>query len=413
MSLTYQEIWERYSQVEFIRRMYIKRLKIDGTYESDWVEISQAQTKDGSVNSISRMLPNNSWRFGYVSVSNVSLEVLSAFQEFASENDPNSIFFGYIRNKSKLKVVDAFVDKYTVPAVPVEASVTTFEGYIDATTAQTEQGYEKCTVLDYMAVLDDVNVAELGLAQTTLNALVYEILNRAMFTKYFNVSSSATYINSGYNISSIDLTKYTGSVLEMLQDLAKGHSIFYIDPTDGYFYFKPADPTPATVYSFLESNNRKIDISSWREGIDRQVTNWYWDEEDAGISAISSPAPVNTISEKFKIQGVTNATQRQNVLNYILTRTKDAKPYFQLVLPYFPVIKLLDRVVVQSFGSAPKDALRWGMFAWTSQATTNPNTAPRWRKPAGIRISADEEWMVRSINHSNNLQTTIELEKIL
>lgn len=618
MSLTYKQIWERYSHVQFKRRLYLKRLNADGTYEDDWVEISQGLTKDGSVNSLSRSLPNDSWQFGYVTVGNISLEILSPFQEFASENDPNSIFYGYIRHKSKFKVVDALIDTFSglkkvleinfdgsdgattytaetgqtltfagtaqldisqresgsssllldgnsdyvsVPdsddwallnddfdilasirfnAVPGEgewqsvfgqyqdstdryaltitrpvgesyhqiyfllrvggvekilitanlsglleadvwydiklrrsgddffilvddvivgsgssseeipnlsapfivgsnggtyyfngwidsfklfrendalpnneATVTTFEGYIDATTAQTEQGYEKVTVMDYISVLDDVNVAELTLAQTTLNALVYEILNRSIFTKYFNVSSSTTYINAGYNISAIDVSKYTGSVLEMLQDLAKGHSIFYIDPDDGYFYFKPADPTTETRHEFLEANNRKLDISAWREGIDRQVTNWYWDEEDSTVAAVADPAPVNPISENFKIQGVTNTTQQQNVLNYILTRTQYAKPYFKLVLPYFPVIKLLDRVSVQSFGSAPKDALRWGMFAWTDSATLNPNAAPRWRKPAGIRISSDEEWMVRGIQHSNNLKTTLELEKIL
>jgi hypothetical protein len=413
MSLTYQEIWARYSHVEFVRRIYIKRLNVDGTYEAAWTEISQGMTKDGSVNSISRSLPNDSWQFGFVTVNNVSLEILSPYQEFSGENDPNSIFFGYVRHKSKMKVVDAFVDKYTDPTTPTESSVTTFEGLIDATTAQTEQGYEKCTMLDYISVLDDVNVAELALAQTSINALVYEILNRAGFTKYFNVSNSTTYINAGYNASSIDLTKYTGSVLEMLQDLAKGHSIFYVDPTDGYFYFKPADPTATTQYSFLESNNRKLDISAWRDGINRQVTSWFWDEEDAGISAVASPAPVNSISSRMKIDGITNATQRQNLLNYVLTRTQYAKPYFKLVLPYFPVIKLLDRVSVQSFGSAPKDALRWGMFAWTDGDTTNPNVAPRWRKPAGIRISADDEWMVRSISHDSSLKTTVELEKIL
>jgi hypothetical protein len=413
MSLSYQEIWARYSHVEFVRRLYIKRLNVDGTYEAAWTEISQGMTKDGSVNSISRSLPNDSWQFGFVTVNNVSLEILSPYQEFSGENDPNSIFFGYVRHKSKMKVVDAFVDKYTDPTTPTESSVTTFEGLIDATTAQTEQGYEKCTMLDYISVLDDVNVAELALAQTSINALVYEILNRAGFTKYFNVSNSTTYINAGYNASSIDLTKYTGSVLEMLQDLAKGHSIFYVDPTDGYFYFKPADPTATTQYSFLESNNRKLDISAWRDGINRQVTSWFWDEEDAGISAVASPAPVNSISSRMKIDGITNATQRQNLLNYVLTRTQYAKPYFKLVLPYFPVIKLLDRVSVQSFGSAPKDALRWGMFAWTDGDTTNPNVAPRWRKPAGIRISADDEWMVRSISHDSSLKTTVELEKIL
>jgi len=413
MSLTFQQIWDRYSHVEFIRRIYVKRLNTDGTYDDDWTEISRGMTKDGSVKSISRTLPNNSWQFGNVTVSSLSLEVLSAFQEFASENDPNSIFFGFIRHRSIIKIVDAFIDKYTDPDNPTEASVTTFEGLLDSKTAQTEQGYEKITVLDYISILQDINVAELSLAQTTLNALVYEIMNRSQFTKYFSVSSSTDYINAGYNASAIDVSKYTGSVFDMLQDLSKGHSIFYVDPDDNYFYFKQAAPTAETKYSFLEANNRKLDISAWRDGTDRQVTNWYWDEEDSGISAESSPAPVNPISSEFKSNGVTDAGQRQSLLSYVLTQTKDAKPYFKMSLPYFPVIKLLDRVSVQSFGSAPRDALRWGMFAWTSQETTNPNVAPRWRKPAGIRISADDEWVVRSISHDEKLKTTIELEKIL
>lgn len=412
MSLTYQQIWERYSVVEFKRRLYIKRLKTDGTYESDFTEISQGMTKDGSINSISRSLPNDSWRFGYVTVNNISLEVLSAFQEFSSEKDPNSIFFGFIRNRSIVRVVDAFIDKYTDPENPVEATVITFEGLIDSTTATTEQGYEKVTVLDFISVLEDTNVSELSLTATTMNALVYQIMNRAIFTKFFNVSNSSTYISAGYDASSIDTSVYTGSVMDMLQDLAKGHSIFYVDPTDNYFYFKPANPTAAVQYSFLESNNRKLSISTYREGVDRQVTGWYWDDSAVSISAVVSPTPVNIISDKIKIDGITDATQRQNVLNAILLRTKDAKPYFKLALPYFPVIKLLDRVVVQSFGSAPRDAVRWGMFKWTDNTSTDQN-APRWRKPAGIRISSDEEWIVRSISHDNTLKTTIELEKIL
>jgi len=413
MSLTYQQIWEQYSHVEFVRRLYVKRLKTDGTYEADWTEISQGLMKDGSVNSISRTIPNDSWRFGYVTVNNVAMEILSAYQEFASELDPNSIFSGFIRHRSLIKVVDAFIDKYTDPDAPVEASVTTFEGILDAKTATTEQGYEKFTVLDYLSVLDDINVSDLGLAQTTLNAIVYEVMNRSAFTKYFNVSSSTDYINAGYNASSIDTTLYTGSVMEMLQDLAKGHSIFYIDPTNNYFYFKPADPTAAVQYSFLESNNRKLDIYSYREGVDRQITNWYWDDTSVSISSIADPVPVNPIADKFSIIGVTDNTQRQNLLDVVLEKTKDAKPYFKLALPYFPVIKLLDRVVVQSFGSAPKDALRWGMFEWTSSTTSNPNVAPRWRKPAGIRISSDDEWMVRGISHDANLKTVIELQKII
>lgn len=413
MSLSFQQIWEQYSQVEFVRRLYFKRLKQDGTYEADFTEISQGLMKDGSVKSLSRSLPNSSWRFGYVTVSNVNLDILSAFQEFASENDPNSLFFGFVRNKSIIKVVDSFIDKYTDPNAPVEASVTTFEGLIDSRTATTQQGFETVTVLDFLSVLNDINVSELTLTETTMNALIYEIMNRAEFTQYFNVSNSTTYIDAGYNASSLDTSVYTGSVMEMMQDLAKGHSIFYVDPTDNYFYFKPAEPTSTVQYEFLEQNNRKLDISNYREGVDRQITSWYWDDQDVDISAEAFPAPVTKISSSFKIDAVTNNTQRQNLLDYLVTRTQDAKPYFRLQLPYFPVIKLLDKVVVQSFGSAPRDAVRWGMFVYTSSTTTNPNIAPRWRKPAGIRISANDLWMVRSINHDANLRTTVELEKIL
>ncbi len=514
MSLTFAQIWERYSHVQFNRRMYIKRLNQDGTYESDFTEISQGLMKDGSVQSLSRSLPNNSWQFGYVTVDNVGLEILSAFQEFASEQDPNSIFLGFIRHHSIIKIVDSFIDKYTDEDNPVEASVVTFQGLLDSITATTEQGYETITALDFLSILNDINVSQLTLTQTTMNELIYEIINNPMFTKFFNVSNSSTYINAGFDASNIDVRKYTGSVFNMMEDLAKGHSIFYINPDDNYFYFVPINPTAGVVYSFLEDNNRKLSISGYREGIDRQVTNWYWDGVDewlqgqwtsadwsgsdsdgwlhntgnttvlsedtpaisskryhvtytvndrtagsftisfgginyagitasgeqyfvtsstsnlqitptsnfdgsiiisikADISAVADVNQINPISQNFRIDGIVDDDQRQSLLNYVLSITRNPRPYFKLELPYFPIIKILDKIEVQSFGSAPSDAVRWGMFIWTSSSTTSPSTAPRWRKPAGIRISRDDKWMVRAISHDNNLKTTLELEKII
>lgn len=411
MSLTFQEIWERYSHVKFVRRMYIKRLQEDGTYEADYTEISRGLMKSGSVASLSRSLPNNSWQFGRVLFSNVRLEILSAFQEFASELDANSIFSGFIRHRSIIKIVDAFIDKYTDPENEVEASVVVFEGLLDSLTATTEEGYETITALDFLSVLSEINVKSLTLAQTTLSALVYEVMNRDEFTKFFTVSSSSTYIDPGYNATGIDVTQYEGSVLEMLEDLAKGHSIFFVDPDDNTFYFKAAEPTAAVQFSFLEDNNRKLSISGYREGIDRQITHWYWSETD--IFAIKNPEPINPRSSTFNIKGITGAAQRQNTLDEVLSRSEDTKPYFKLALPYLPIIKLLDKVEVQAFGSAPRDAVRWGMFPWTDSDTTSPGTAPRWRKPAGIRISRDDKWMVRGISHDKNLTTTLELEKII
>ncbi len=410
MALTLQQIWERYSHIEFVRRLFIKRLNEDGTYETDFTEISRGLMLNGSVNRLQRSLPNNSWQFGKVLVNNARLSILSPFQEFASELDPNSIFKGFIRHRSILKVQDAFIDKYTDPDAPEEITTVTFEGLLDSNTATTEQGFETITALDFITTLSEINVNELTLTETTLNALIFEVMNRAEFTKFFIVNSSTTYIDAGYDAASLDTSVYEGSVLEMLEDLAKGHSIFYINPDDNTFYFKAIEPTATVQFSFLEDNNRKLKISGFREGVDRLINKWYW--EGTAISSVSSPEPVNPHSSTFKIDGITNATERQNALDVVLGNSEEAKPYFKLDLPYLPIISLLDRVVVQSFGSAPPDAVRWGMFAWTSIGTSSPSIAPRWRKPAGIRISADDEWFVRSIVHSKNLKTTLELEKI-
>ena len=410
MTLTYQQIWDQYPQVEFQRKFFIKRLKTDGIYESAFTEITQG-LKDGGIRSLSKSLPNNSWQFGSIIITNIRLQILSAFQEFANEQDPNSIFSGFIRHRSIVRIVDALVDKYTDPDIPVNAEVTTFEGLIDSNTATTEQGYEEITALDFLTIADEINVNELSLVQTTLNALVFELMNRDEFTKFFIVSSSTTFINAGYNASSIDTSQYDGTILEMLQDLAKGHSIFFVDPDDNTFHFKSADPTTSVQYQFLERNNRKISISSYREGVDRQITNWYW--KDTAISSVVSPVPINPKPNTFEIKGITNATQRQNTLNTVLTKTQLAKPYFKLVIPYFPIIKLLDKVQVQSFGSAPSDAVRWGMFLFTEKATADPATAPRWRKPAGIKIAANRNWTVRAISHDSQLRTNLELEEIL
>lgn len=408
MALTYKQIWEQRSRFEFNRRIFVKRLNPDGSYEASFNEIPANIVRDSSVSSLKRSLPNSSWQFGRVLVNNARLNILSPFQEFASENEPNSLFVGFIRDKSIIKIQDALIDKYTDPDVPEEIAVTTFEGLIDAKTATTEIGFETLTALDFISVLATINVQELTLTQTTLNALVFEVMNRVEFTKFFTVSSSTTFIDAGYNATSIDTSVYEGTVLQMLEDLAKGHSIFYIDPDNNTFHFLEVTATATVQHSFLERNNRKLSIKKYREGVDRQITKWFWD--DTSISSVASPVPVNPIPKNFSVDGITDATQRQNTLDFVLSKTEIARPYFNITLPYFPIIKLLDRVVIQAFGQANPNAPRWGMVLWTTSATSSPATAPRYTKPAGIRISSDKQWMVRGITHTAKLETILEVE---
>jgi hypothetical protein len=401
MPLTIKEIWKQSSQVKWFRKMSVKRLQVDGTYESDFFDISHLQLKEGSVNRLSRSLPNSSFKFGKVLVGNANLSILSPHQEFSNENQPKSIFNGFVRHRSLIKIEDGYIDNISDPDNPAQVITTVFQGLIDGNTATTENGVETLTVLDLISVLDEVYVNIISLSETSLNALIYEAMNRSEFTDLFNVSNSTTYIDAGYNIQNIDITEYEGSVLDMFEELAKGHSIFYIDPTDNHFYFKEAAPKATVDHEFHEANNRKISISRYREGRDRVITRWFW--EGTAINAAEFPVPFVQRVENLDIKGVTDPTDQRNTLEKVLEKTKDIKPYFQLEIPYYPVIDLLDRVTVEEFGYASRDAARWGYAKYGEDRFTNVS---------GIRISKEVNWMVRSVKHSSDLKTTLELEMI-
>lgn len=402
MALTYDEIWRTYTSVNFYRKVYVKRLQEDGTYETSFTQINPNLLLKDTLRTLFRSLPNSSFDFGKVEVGSANLKFFSPHRELASEAVTGSIFQGYLRDRSIIKVVDGVYDVYSSPGIKQENDVTTFVGLIDENTSVRDRAFESFTCLDFITLLDSVNVQTLGLTQTTLGNLVYEAMNRSEFTKYFSVSNSSTYINPGHNTTSIDLSTYTGSLLSMLEDLSKGHSIFYVNPTDNYFYFKEAIAESTVSYQFLEENNRKISLMDWREGKDRQVNRWFW--KDTALNSVRSPAPSIIKLGEFSADGVTDTAQRQQILDKLLQITEFAKPYFQLVIPYLPTIQILQTVNVEAFGFAPPDAARWGMFPWYGK---------RYRQALGFRISRDDVWMVRSINHNSNLTTLLELEKVI
>lgn len=101
---------------------------------------------------------------------------------------------------------------------------------------------ENMTVFSFTKIFTDTKLSELGtLSATTINTAVYELLNRGIFTDYFTVDSEN--ISAGVN-ATVDLSVYneSDSVLDVLKDLSKGHSAFYID-IDNKFYFKAVEPS--------------------------------------------------------------------------------------------------------------------------------------------------------------------------
>jgi len=402
MTLTILQLFSQYSELKWYRKVYIKRyLPETDTFESDWHDISNYLI-DGSVEAVNRELPKDNYSFGKVIVSNCSLTVRNVYGEMSDEDNQNSVFYGYQRHNSQIRIVEGYIDDKTDPDNQVAIEAIVFEGIIDDFQAETTMDYkEKFIAKDKLSILDRYTMTNLGaISSTTIDTIVYEMMNRAIFSKYFTISASN--ISSGFDASNVDMSQYTGdeTILEVLQNLALGHSIFYIDPTDNNFYFKAITPTVAVQYEFKDILAKRIKIDKYMTGADKVIEDWYW--KDTNIVALTTVKKYYT-SEAINIKGVTNTVQRTNLLTNIRDRNNTKKLHFDVIIPYFPIIKLLDRVSFERTGVIPDDAYLLDIGRLNID---------KLREPVGaISLTTADEFYVRAIKHSK-LTTTIHVQKV-
>ena len=395
-ALTISQIYNRYSVREFCRVIEIKRRNEDNSYESQWqnVEIlSGLPLLEKSVNTISYKASNNSFNFGIVTVGNVAITLNSKNGQFGDENNSGSVFNGFIRHKSIVRIRDGYVDNYTDPNFPVKVFKTVFEGFIDGTSDNTkvddENFLQTLQCVELMSfLLKEYRVADMGvLTSTTINTLVYEILNRPVFTNFFTVNSLN--ISAGYNISSFDITQYEAqtTLLTLFENFSIGHSFFYI--RDGIFYYSAINS--GNVSSFEINAKKLIKFSAYSPGISNVIELFNW-EEQPDITFVASPNKYNK-SQTINIKGCTDTAQRQNVLNTIGNLAKIQRKEFKISIPYFMDVFVMDEIVVQSPQIYPSDAFIWGVSKWGEKV---------WRRSLKAdSIDDSATWLVREVKHSN------------
>lgn len=408
MTLTLSQIYNRQSQRQFARRIELKRHLQAGGYEGSWKDLaSLVPTQviiDKVVDSISNELPNDDYNFGITTIGNLKLSLLSTTGQFDDETNPNSVFFdGFLRHRTLVRVLDGYVDNMTDPSNPVEVLIEVFYGFIDSTSTSTK--VDESNTIQYLQCVDALSfllrentISDVSpLVSTSLNALIYEIMNRAEFTDYFSVP--LINIAAGYNILSLDLSVYEGQMqlFSLFEELSVGHSIAYL--RNGEFFYTGIDPNPILKESFFE--NRIIKFYNYDDGSARVIERLYWEEQ-----AESFIAPTNFFNrtKTFNIQAVTNSFQRQNVLNFIGNRLRVQKQQVRLHVPYYPDVFVLDKVKVSTINIYPSDAFIWDVSRW--------DDGSRWRDPIGAKtIAQNRDWLVRSVTHADFV-TQILLEEI-
>lgn len=312
-------------------------------YEDSWTDIT-AYTTTNTLSNISRSLDYNSWEFGEVKQDNAQLKLVNMYGEMSDEENEESIWHnGFVRHYSKLKIECSFNG---------QTRDTLFEGLIDDRSAYTQAEstqavIENITVYAYTKLFSDTTLEELGtLSSTKINDIVYEVMNRGFFTDYFTVNKAN--INAGVN-ATVDLSEFDSgtTVMDLLKELAKGHSIFYVD-TDGVFRFQVVEPNVDVAAEFGMLPERKLKVYDYRSGSERVIEKFYWEESAEKFEVL---VPKYKTSQTIDIKGVTGTADRQAIINFLGNKYSVKRASFKVDLPLCPFLKMMDRVRVEQMGA--------------------------------------------------------------
>lgn len=362
-------------------------------YEDKWTDIT-AYTTPSTLSNISRSLDYTSWEFGEVKQDNAQLKLINLYGEMSDEENEESIWHdGFVRHYSKLKIECSFNG---------QTRDTLFEGLIDDRSAYTQAEstqavIENITVYSYTKLFSDTTLEELGtLNGTTINDLVFEVLNRGFFTDYITVSKD--YIDAGVN-ANVDISEFDvgTKVLELLKELAKGHSIFFVDNA-GVFHFQQVEPNEDVAADFGLTPERKLKVYDYRSGSERVIEKFYWEESTEKFEV---EVPKYKTSQTISVKGINSTSDRQSIINFLGNKYSTKRISFKVDLPLCPFLKMMDRVRVEQVG-AIDNAFVLNVSRLDVGVLNQPIGA--------VKISANTEFVIYEIKISGQKTTLTLLE---
>ncbi|MDH3878132.1 MAG: hypothetical protein OET18_09840, partial [Desulfobacterales bacterium] len=238
---TYDSLYQQHSGLRTELKIEIDRINSLGVYEGSFTDIETLIADDilvrDSIPSMSYKLPSDAINFGVLRVPDCTIKLLSVNGEFSNESNYQSIFFGYVRHGTLVRISQGYID-------PVDDQIyykEVYRGFINEKSKNTKVSnkntYQNLFIEDVLTfLLKEHTFSEYTIAATTLNAFLFELFNRPDFTDFLTVDVGN--INAGYDVQNIDDTAIEGQTqwLKIVQDLSIGHS--YLFQRDGVLFYK-------------------------------------------------------------------------------------------------------------------------------------------------------------------------------
>jgi len=399
---------------EGVRRFYIKRRLIDGSYEADWQRMDNYRnlTRVTDWGSVSIEIDEQPGLIGSFNVSELSLIVDNQDGAFNVETYSNSFWWDdatYLnRRYSKIKIETAYVDDDGSEVGEAD----TFEGYIDAVLLA-EDYTATLICFSYQAVFQRYPIADLSLTGSkTVTQIIDLITNQSKITDFMpHVAASA-----GYNFTITDTSTLEGTYWDVLTELAfKSNSILFLSGST----FKFQQRTPGSVvWNFKGSGSDDPDdiyyINDYDdEGIGK--VRVYWKAEGLALTAISSDATLllKYLSEPEIVNlDFADSGDRQTILNTLRNKWETPRPTIEFETKFLiNEVDILDKITLEVRGNL-NPPLGSGSFKW--DAWTWDDGSIWGEELGGIIISSGTEWVVTMIiKDFENWKMIIRAERVV
>jgi len=398
---------------KIVRRLYIKRRNLAGTYEGSWVQINNWGNVERVIDwgEAFSAIDSDPQIIGSFEVSGISFQVKNSDGAFNVESYDASIWYpetSYLNRKyTKIKLDTAYIDDDGSEV----GTATDFEGFINS--VELSEDYTAMVhCLSYQAILQRYPISDLSLTgNKTINEIVTAVMNQTKITDYIPYNAP-----SAENNFTIDAAEdLDGTYWEVLTDIAfKSNSIIYLQNDD--FYFKERDPG-SVVWNFKGTNsNEPQDIYFVNayddEGAER--VRVYFKAEGLSLTAETSDT---TLAAKYKSDpeivniDYADSGDRQTILDTLLTEFENPKPTINFDCKFLlNQIKPLDKVTIEIRGQQ-QPGPEGGGFIWDAWTWDDGSV---WGKElGGIVIQSGTEWKVTEVfKNYQDYRMTISAEKV-
>lgn len=389
--------------------VYLKRRFADGTYETDWLEISRLIAGSG-VDRVSYRLDSDDYDIGIFSASSLRMSFNNRTGAFNANYDSRSLWAAFeSRHLSKIKVECGYIDDTDEKITEIA-----FNGILDDRTLRIgDDDVASATILSLDSVFSSLVVAS-GALSSAISAsdALYILCYRGEVLEHITVDPAN--INPGIDVTLDTPSEFSGKKLDQVLNeiMLLTNSVMYVDSSTnliiksrtqsstitGLFYRNPESGVSTNIYS----------ISDLNSGRHRVKNAWAW--PSTALSATSEDHHLTRYGatrKSISSDAITNNTVRQQVLDGMLEEWQFPKMELSLETDYLgSTVWLLDTVRLDV---RPRVSGSDGPFA--ESAVTEEDTAADFTN--GLFIPDNIGFKVLGIEHDlRNFKTELKLREI-